>query len=144
MPKGIYDRKKAAKKKAAKKTVKKKAVKKARKAAPPRVAQKKKRGRPPGGGKKTTRAQRAAPSQGRGRSAVSFLSVIDAVNEFGRLLDARSKLLIEGLNDIGDAIREGLGSDVEDSAIVAAELATTQAPPKAAEDLAGATESAPQ
>lgn len=99
MPSGIYQRtKKKTKTKRARATVK--------------AATKKKRGpgRPKkklGSQKKAGAAPRVRKSQGRSRSGkvyADFGAVIEAIHEFGRLLDARSKLLIDGLNTIADAI----------------------------------------
>lgn len=111
MPSGIYQRKKSPKKKARRAAGSKRAATKKKRGRPPGPA-KKKRGRPPGAKTKPAKIKQAAAprirkSQGRASSPQLDLSpIIGAINDFGRLLDARSKLLIEAINGIGDAIRE--------------------------------------
>jgi hypothetical protein len=114
MPSGIYKRKKKSSKARKKASTKRAATKKKRGPGRPPGSGKKKRGRPPGSKTKTKRARpikEAAPRKSQGRAGstrvfADFGAVIEAIHEFGRLLDARSKLLIEAANQIGDAIRE--------------------------------------
>jgi hypothetical protein len=96
MPKGIYKRKK-----------------KAKRGRPTTKASTKRRGlgRPPGSisiQKKTTlKPQRRRRRQGAsGGNISSGLALIAVIQEMGRLFDARTKLLVDSIHEISDAIRE--------------------------------------
>lgn len=131
MPKGIYDRKKAKRRRQAK----------AKRASASKKASRKTKAA--SAGRKVRRAKRAANTVKKARLPkvyAEFGAVIETLHEFGRLIDARSKLLIDAVHDISDAIREA-GEEQEEPKkpeILGQNETEAQASETPAEETAGA------
>ena len=161
MPKGIYYRNQTATKKPkarqsqpkklGRPTTKASTAAKPRGPGRPPNPKAKPRGRPPNPirqaraprqaqAKPRVRAQGAAPKARQPRQPQGYAAFAGLIQAFGKLLDQRSKLLIEAMHGVSDAIREGAGTQEETATLNTTLAEEAKVSDVAAEDTGSAGE----